>query len=309
MPTAKWLESINPDAPVIIRHLSDQLGLLRQRNPSIFPDLRSAETILAISDYSNDDAKDTYQGITFLIVDWLASGYSNILRSNFRSEVLDLKREFQFKKLNKDTERLRLLSDYLDTFNSLKGIVFTFLVHKNIRYLFAKSPHQVLKKAGLGNWKPHIAEKVLRILHFQALLVYGLSRPGQKYLWMTDRDAITNNIELLGELLQRVFNIYAGHGFSPFGYAEPLGDLSNPYRDYLSVPDLVGGAMLELIRNQHGDYDPDLEGQTLVQEKSAKILKWIATRNSSLKWVGCRIYGTDEEHMVSLFSLSPAGQP
>lgn len=300
-----WLNIIHPDAPSIIHHLNERLGIIRANSPERFPNLRPAETIFSVSDYSNDDSKDSHQVITFFICDWTGSIYSNILRSNFRQQTVGYEREFQFKKLNKDRERLRLLEQYLETFDSVNGVVFSVLIHKSIRYLFGKPVHQVLKTEGLGNWKPHIAEKLLRIIHLQALFVYGLSRQGQKYLWMTDRDAITTNLKALGDITQRVFNIYAHHGFSPLGYAEPLGTLRDPFRDYLAIPDLVGGATLELMRNQNLDYDRDIEDKTMVQQKTFKILKWLISKSKKVKHIGCRIYGDAAVPSVSFFDLHP----
>lgn len=300
-----WLKKQNPEIPPIFQHMNERLGIIRTNTPDLFPDLSSAKELFAVSDYSNDDGKDTYQVITFFISDFGNAQKFFDAREEFRHSKIDFVRDFQFKKLrtNKDRERLRLLDQFLETFDSIHGIIVTVLVHKDIEFLFGEPCDSLLESEGLGSWKPHIAEKLLRILHFQALFTFGLSQPNQKYLWMTDRDAITKQMDNLGEIAQRVFNQYAHHSFNPFAYAEPLGDLRSPFKDYLSIPDLVGGAILELMRDQHGVYSRENELNTMVQLKTYKILRWIYPKNKNIKHLGCRLYGAPEAPFISFFQL------
>lgn len=293
------------EAPSILLHLNERLGHIRDTSPELFPDFSSATELLAVSDYSNDDEKGTYQVITFFISDFSNAQASISMRNDFRRNTIGFEREFQYKKLNQnqDRERLRLLDEFLATFNSINGVIFSVLVHKNIRYLFGRPTHTILNDEGLGKWKPHISEKLLRVLHIQALFIFGLSKPNQTYLWMTDRDAITTQLDTLGKLTQRIFSIYAPFPFSRITYAEPLGTLHDPFKDFLAIPDLVGGAVLELLRNQNDKYSLDIEHQTLVKLKTYKILNWIHSPSKNVKHFGCRIYGDPKAPMVSFFNL------
>ena len=301
-----WLKKPNPEIPPLFHHMNERLGNIRAETPDLFPDFSSAKELLAVSDYSNDDGKGSHQVITFFISDFGNAQKFFEAREEFRRNKIDFVRDFQFKKLrtNKDRERLRLLDQFLQTFDSINGIIFTVLVHKDIQYLFGEPCDGLLQKEELGTWRPHIAEKLLRILHFQALFTFGLSSPGQKYLWMTDHDAITDQIDKLGEIAQRIFTQYAHHSFDPFAYAEPLGDLNTPFKDYLSIPDLVGGATLELMYNQHTNYSREIELNTMVQLKTYKILRWMYSTSKNIKHLGCRLYGNAEETNVSFFQLN-----
>ncbi len=161
------------------------------------------------------------------------------------------------------------------------------------RYLFTeKSPHRFLEENGYGTWKPHIAEKILRVCHLQAPIVDKLTSSKHKFLWLTDRDSITEDIDSLGKIFQNVFNTYATHGFSIFSYAKPFQDSEMRIDDLLSIPDLVAGSVLEYF-HECESADKGIKDNFEIQDKSNRILVWLSNKESKLKKLTCRIYPTD----------------
>jgi hypothetical protein len=260
-----FIEILN-ECPPIIQRINERLGVIKEKDGSAFPDFSKAETVLSVSDYAGENN----------------AGLWDLVRKAVRYQKLDFTRNMEFKKLNKDRERRRILKDFLNTFDFINGLSLTYLIHRNIRYLFTqRSPHTVLKHEGLGDWKPHIAEKILRVIHLQALLVCGLTNEKHKFLWLTDTDAITKDIKSLGRIFHRIFNFYSTHSFKVFGYAVPFENPDKTLDDLLAVPDLVAGALLEYFNQLEESQKENCN--FLVQSKSNDILLWLAKENTALK--------------------------
>lgn len=301
-----WVSETNHNMPDVIDHLNERLGVSKEKHPDFFLDMSTSKEIYCFSDYTGDDFRQPYHIINYYIVDWQSTKESYNYRYAFRKKKFGFEREFQFKKLNKDKERLRLLSDFLNTFESVYGVAFTILVDRDFKYLFTGcSPHKLLFDSGMGDYKPHIAEKILRVLHFQALLIHGLNPNPQSVLWMTDRDAICKNFLKLGELYQSIFDIYTESECKSLYYKQPLGTLKEPYLDFMAIPDLIGGAAMELLRGQSGAFDETKFQKTRVSEKSRKIIQWYAKNSLNFKKVYIRIYPTNGMRGISIFRTQP----
>ncbi len=289
------IEIPNP-RPGIVDHINERLGTLLETGVLELPDFSQAQSVLSVSDYAGEDAKktgrksNTYQVLSFVILDWNNAQMWALARLALRINQLGFVRSMGFKKLNKDRERLRLLKQFLENFDQLEGLVITYLIHNDIRYLFSdRSMHKYLADEGCGKWKPHVAEKILRVCHLQAPFVFKLTSSNNKFFWLTDRDSITEDMNGLGRILQSVFNIYATHGFTDFAYAQPFIDPTMALDDLLSIPDLVGGAILEyVLRSDMAERG--LEDGLEIQDKTNLILEWFSNRNSRLKKVTCKIY-------------------
>jgi hypothetical protein len=203
----------------------------------------------------------------------------------------------QFKKLNKDKVRMAVLPDFLQAANDINGIAVTFLIHRSIGTLFdfeaGENAATVLASEGYGEWKPDVAEKLLRIVHFQGLFSAALTNPDHRYLWITDRDAITetpDKLARLGEIAGNVINHYCPWKFRAFGYGTEMTDeKTHPVNDLLSIPDLIAGAALEYSDSEE-NYG---RGAEQVQPKSDIILRWAADNSTPLRRLFIKIYPTD----------------
>lgn len=282
------LIELSQDAAPFIKHLNECFGRVKNLTPSSFPDLSNGESIFSVSDYAGENKDGYYQALSYAIVDWNNAELWDASRLALRYSKLDFVRDFEYKKLNKDRERKRLLQEFLDATQKLNGLSLTYLIDKNIRYLFSdKSPHTLLENEGLGKWKPHIAEKLLRIVHLQAPVIYYLTNDNHKFLWLTDRDAITEDMESLGKLFYRIFNFYSTHEFKVLAYAQPFSDPSKSINDLLSIPDLIAGSILEYFNQEKSVEADGKDDELTVQEKTNQILKWLADESSNLRKLVC----------------------
>jgi len=105
-----------------------------------------------------------------------------------------------------------------------------------------------------ARWNKKTFERALRVSDLLALLLGGMSWPGQDIVWITDNDDIVADIDHHLDLIQVFTNIiskYLPHdlGHLKIGTARSdPGDLQ--IEDLLSIPDLVGGAVAELLTQQ-----------------------------------------------------------
>lgn len=76
---------------------------------------------------------------------------------------------------------------------------------------------RTLTEVALGERKPEVNEKLLRVVHIAAFLVGLLAHDGQKIFWMTDHDAISPTREMHEktlDLFHRVLGIYSRKGYT-----------------------------------------------------------------------------------------------
>ncbi|MDD5303843.1 MAG: hypothetical protein PHS14_12145 [Elusimicrobia bacterium] len=261
------------------------------KNTPLAAELRSGEvfsfsqSIFIGSDYGGEHQTARHAVYGFLIADLNKFHDTALLQTQAREiHFGGSPHTVEFKKLAA-SGRDRALPDWLTAADSLHGYLITLAVDVELLTLFGRpnelaSLTKILSDAGLGNWKAHIAEKLLRILHFQSYLCSQFLRPSQKVLWMTDRDAIAANSAktvALGKIWAQVFELYvpAGAAAHSLGMALPF-NVTNPedrqLNDALSYPDLASGALEEVLAESDSPKDT-----------TGVILRWLAVDSPTLK--------------------------
>lgn len=196
-----------------------------------------------------------------------------------RHGLLDPFCEFQYKKL-KNGPRMRAIPGFLDIVDSLiHGVLVTLVVDKSIKSVFGdKGPAAVatqLAANGFREWKPSVAEKMMRVCHTAAAFLSVLTSPGQRLLWYCDEDAINKRgphqpkSETL-RLFATTLGMYSPHTFDLIGGGVSFTDKSY-LDDFLSVPDLAAGAVCDLMTAHIRGHD------SIAGEEGKKVvLQWIA---------------------------------
>jgi hypothetical protein len=254
--------------------------------------LGSAKSIFIASDYGGEHQSAKHKVYSFLVVDFNRQGLCISQQKQTREKYFGGKSyTIEFKKLAA-SGRDSALPDWLRSADNLIGYLITLAVDVKLDSIFGQPDQigqlpQILSGTGLGNsWKPHIAEKLLRILHFQSYLCSLVLRPQQGVFWMTDRDAITEDSEKTKALLNtwvRVFPLYIPDGLAKhkLGLAIPF-DAKNPegrqLNDALTYPDLAAGAVEEFLADYFSE-GPKNRGKTTTDS----ILKWLAVDSPTLK--------------------------
>ena len=127
------------------------------------------------------------------------------------------------------------------------------------------------------------------IAHLGAVLIAGLSAPGQNVLWLTDNDDFVANDQRvinLTPLFAGIISCYMGHGLGHFRFGTMKCDAGNlDIEDLASIPDLAAGAACEIPLASTWGYQSaikiPLRDHTSL--KALKILHWMGQRRASLK--------------------------
>jgi hypothetical protein len=276
--------------PVLVQAIQRELKARDAAGKLLLPDLSALanRTIGIFSDYSGDSAA-SYYTYAFLICAWGSLG-------PFQSEMKRVRREFglgdkeiEFKDFGMGPIR-RALPTYLETLNGyVPGLLFTLIVEKRLKSLFGaqhKSTAQMLarmlEEREFGRYRPHVAEKVLRVVHAAAFLTALLGHEGQRIFWMSDHDAICPNPEMHERLLWLYHNtltVYTGKTFGRIGGGRPFEERSTDFLDLLSAADIAAGAVGQYFtgRNVLG------QENVAVKPGADKVLEWVGVDALALK--------------------------
>ena len=185
----------------------------------------------------------------------------------------------------------RSISDYLNALDLLPGFLFSLAIDKRIESVFGPNGKdtqkwivEVLQSEGLGGRKPHVNEKMLRVVHIVAFLAGLFARDGQKIFWMTDNDAISETEEMHKQtlsLLQRVLTLYTRDNvnFPVLGGALPFPDKDTGTRDILSAADVVAGSLSQYL-TQKAKVAP---AEIRVKDGCDRVLQWLGHDGIGLK--------------------------
>lgn len=276
----------------IVHALQDSLLGSHQRGKLILPDLEAMgnTSIGLFSDYAGESSGNYYT-YTFLTCAWLSTGTFHERMRKVRDEFKLGDKEIAFKDFRMGQMR-RALPDYLNLLDTLvPGFLLTVVIDKKLTGMFGVNERsaqsdlaQVLGAGGLGDWKPHVAEKLVRIVHIGAFLAALLGASGQKLFWMTDNDAICANPSLHEHalaLFARVLPLYTGpdHSFQDFCGATPFAERHLMTLDLLSAADIVASSVEHYLTKRDAEGPVDFE----VNAGAEQVLQWLAHDGLGLK--------------------------
>jgi hypothetical protein len=272
---------------------NDIMRTLGTRSPNYLPDVRSGQTIFIASDYSGQHDLARYETFSFLFADLQRCNRWEERRRRVRQDFLADGRRMAFKNLS-DRQRRKALAPFLVAADAIPGLSVTILIDKGIDSLFQKHGKIRMSEPELRlyqHWHGHTFERLLRAVHLVSFFLAGLSRQDQDVLWITDEDDIAANPDRLGELTQILADVsshYLGHNMRHLRCGTTSSDDgSRSIEDLTSIPDLVAGALTEVLSGYRN------EGITIsglivsppesLSEKTVKIMDWFSTDSQPLK--------------------------
>lgn len=281
--------------------LSNSIKEMEGSKPKLLPNLRQGDTIFVFSDYSGQHTASSFEVYSFLYVDinhchmWFAE------RTKIREKYLPDGRRISFKNLN-DKKRAKSLYPFLYASDNIPGLSITFVIDKRIESMFLKEGKLNTNSTELekyNKWKNKTFEHLLRIVHLNCLIISGLSKEDQDVYWITDDDDIVANVSKLTDLTN-IFGIilsnYLSHNLRHIrcGSAAATDDGSRTIEDFCAIPDLVAGALTEVLSKykQQGIWiskDLIVPKPKSVSNKSTKIMNWLSDKQYSLKKLVCMI--------------------
>jgi hypothetical protein len=274
-----------------IKDVSDIVATEAWKNPSLIPDLSKDKTLFVFSDYSRVQGK--YKTYSFWAIGRSGADYFNGARKILRDEFNLRNRRMSYKGLN-DRIKFKALPAFLSCAGAINGVLVTFAVDTQIKYMFAEQFLQVWPE--LHIIKKGVLEDMLRVVHFGAQVVITAFSSSQNIVWFTDSDAIVANKKyerLFGNLAETTIR----HMFMPqetinrigFGLSE-VDDGSLEIEDFVAIPDLVAGALCETL-DQLNEAGLKVTSKVVlnkpeIREKTDIICKWIAKTACPLKKFG-----------------------
>lgn len=268
--------------------------LLRERDAQrklVLPNLAAFnnDAIGIFSDYSGENS-GSYMTYSVLVCGYnFISAFTEKMKAIRERYGLEEK-EIGFKSFGMGQVQASL-TDFLAAADTLPGFLCTMAVDKGIATVFGphyKPQHQRLAQAldevGLGGRKPHVVEKLLRIVHMSAFLTALLAHDGQKVFWMSDNDSICANPEQHLSMLQifeRVLPIYArpGVNFPLLGGALPFQPRSVEMNDLLSIADVYAGSVAQYLSK----YETEKKEEIVLKTGAEKVLSALAGDGVCLK--------------------------
>jgi hypothetical protein len=274
-----------------IKDVSDIIATEVWKNPSLIPDLSKEKTLFVFSDYSR--VHGNYKTYSLLVVGRSCADYFNAIRKILRDEFNIKNRRMSYKGLN-DKRKLKALPAFLSCAGAMDGILITFAVDTQIKYMFAEQFLEVWP--ALSAIKKNTLEDMLRVVHFGAQAIMTVFSESQDIVWFTDNDAIVANEEheqLFGKIAETTIR----HMFMPqetikyiaFGLSE-IDNGSFEIEDFIAIPDLVAGALCETL-DQLNLADLRVTSKVIlkkpkVKEKTNIICEWLGKTICPLKKFG-----------------------
>lgn len=298
------LPLLDDDSPLpgFIRAIDSQLAEAYNSNKLLLPNLKQSKTFSVFSDYGGEHNESPYFTYSFLFNEYDSMGMFSKEMQQIREKFGLNSKEISFKDLNygpinRALPAILKASDYL-----VNGVLFTLIVDKRVQTLFGNNPHEtkreiirILKENGINNWHPKISEKMLRIIHLISYFSKLLSLKGQKFFWMTDRDAIIENrlkSDGLSKVMQGLMQYYLGDNyFSLIGYAHSFDEQNIlDFSAFLSLSDLVAGSVCDYYLHSQKYGEPSIG-----KEQVNTILEWLCHDGLLLKKLNCIISVNEDD--------------
>jgi len=216
------------------------------------------KSVVFCSDYGGEHEKSKYYTYTFVF-----TSFSSL--QAWHEKIANLKQtmrysgppEYKHIKVKSRGEKLR---DWFSVSERLKAFIVCFAIPVKIDSVFAQNSEDLLNSIRLNSsssfsnctFKPKILEKAFRVTSFAGLVLSAiLENDGYHCLWMSDRDSIFEGPKpqegdftpnLLASILDR-YNPQLKLDERRWATPPWQNDTGNLYEDFLSLSDLISGAV------------------------------------------------------------------
>lgn len=288
----RWAVSWNQPRRVIIPWLET---LARMLGGITLPDCRGP-SLWVLSDYSFDNRDSDFDTVGLLLADPQALGNWNRLREEIRARLLGDSRSISWKKLNSDSRRQAAFIPFLMAADSIRGLAIALAFHRDSAFQIpAESLRRFHDSLHLSvSWKSRNFEKMFRITYCAAMLVAGLSSPGQDIHWVSDEDAAFANEPIENDTISVFMNllkVFLPHRLGQIRYGTTAcGEEPLFQEDLIAIPDLMCGAACEILTSIKREYVDIPEVYSRLPElpsRSQEFLKWYASGPWPLKRYIC----------------------
>lgn len=276
-----------------LKVIDTKLRELHSLDPNYFPDFGASPSLFVGSDYSGEHKTSQYVGFTFIFLPVESWRVWDTSRRSVRSRhgIADARR-FGYAKMN-DRRKRAATGELLGALIEQPGLLISLSVRKTLRSVFDTSPQVDRSNWGVGHcvgWENADIEKMLRVVHTVAFFIAGIVARGQNVRWITDHDTIVANEQRFQEMALVFRNVLDQYLSVPLNSVScsTTFETSLEVEDFAAIPDLVGGAMVELF-TAHARNGNDITEATFprpgkLPDKTHEILDLLA-RTGALRRV------------------------
>ena len=300
----------------LLQSIADVVAKWYSRHPDAFPDVRQGPVLLLASDYGGQHKASQFEAYSFILIDYIYIGLWEKLRTKLRADHLPDGRRMAFKDLH-DNIRRRALTPFLRAANTLPGLLFTIAVRKGLGTTF--SGLEELRQALSHAWTPQSIQRAGLIAGFASVLIAGLCdnrNPGQHAVWITDEDEIAPSKERSEDSLRALTTIMSSILPNNIGdvtiMTSARDDGSRSLEDIVAIPDLVSGALPEVLTQMRIDYNavggPRYHLPAELSRKAGPVFEWYVESHHPLKRLvviidraepGYRAWATNFGHSIA----------
>jgi hypothetical protein len=247
--------------------------------------------LVVTSDYGGSHRQSSYEVYSVLLGDLMYCNAWRDARLGVRAGFLADGRRMSYKGLN-DRQRRRALIPFLGAADLIPGLCISLAVSKSVDTLFERDVSPTNPElVDCLSWSRPLFERALRIVHVVSFWIAGLSRPDQDVLWFSDEDEIAANparLTLLTKVWANVMNNYTVHPLRHLKCGTTkCDDGSKDIEDFAAVPDLVAGALSDLLTPIAGKFRPGVIVPLRLgaKAKATVIGHWLSRQNHRLRKV------------------------
>lgn len=317
MPIGVWRPLRRPDLG-LANSLSELICVEEFRRGEPLTSLRRGSTLLLVGDYGGRHRAATHETISLLLLDleylWLWDELRREVRSNARLNS----RRISYKALN-DVRRRRALVPFLTAANTIPGLLATFAIDKKLS-LRVSEGIPILEKNPVGDlsdWKPKAFKKLTLVGLLGAMLIAGMSMPGQNVIWISDEDELAPNklkirdaTKVLGCYVSQISPHAFGH--FRFGTTESTTRMML-FEDAAAIPDLTAGALASFTEKWVAHYGCGpgrlmLESPNAIPPKDRVISAWLAEDHYALRKISFIVDAKEEGYVTKAICLRTDAQ-
>jgi hypothetical protein len=275
------------ESPVsVLRIINEKIAERHAASKSYLPSFAGASSLVVGSDYSGEHAGAKYLGFTFVILPDESWRRWDAARIFIRERRGIGRRRMAYSKLGDGLKRAAL-DDLIAALLAQSGLAISLIVSKRLKSIFGTSGQVDRVQWAVDHcsgWKPAEIEKMLRVVHVVAFFVAGIVSSGQEVRWVTDHDAIVANESRFNEMatvwkavLSQYLTVAPRNVHCSTSFTSPL-----EVEDFVAIPDLIGGALVDLFTAHHRRGDVVSEDSAIrhpdnLSEKAKGIVGWLAS--------------------------------
>jgi hypothetical protein len=259
------------------------------------------------SDYSGSHAGSSYDVYAMLLLDSLGCRQLIDARRDVRAFLGG--RRMSYKGLNDGLKR-RVLIPFLASADRIRGLCVAVAVSKSAGSLFQGNTEGVSPEFfPCLEWGKPLFERALRVVHFVSFFIAGVTSENQDVLWFTDEDEIAANdqrLTLLTNVWANVLSHYVVHNLRHLRCGTTkCDDGSNQIEDPTVLPDLVAGAVSDLLTSVEGRVRHGIITPFPLQPKpKATVLgQWLSRTGGNLRKLILKIEKEPDSERLTVASM------